>query len=224
MVNLVHYFYEQVPGYLPESDDDLRLKITEGTINYLQDNGLSKREICGIIDEINETTDILRPEDLPDRLWQDSLIQRNKFYCHRILQVLPPPPVRREDGSVKITPFFLEMKIRFTMEDLIHMFYNAVGADPILIDEKRDAGSFQYLLSKYSKVPDNEPLDFVLELIELAKRDNRPVTQAIALSQYEKDALENLRGWRNEARLRQTDRIIWRTEKLCKQYESMQAH
>lgn len=224
MINLVHYFYEQVLGYIPEQEDDIRLKVTESTIQYLQDNGLSKGDICKIIDSIENTTDVFRPEDLPDELWQDSLIKRDKFYCHRILQILPPPPVRKADGSVKVTPFFLEMKIRFTMDDLIRTFYDATGIDPVLIDTKRDAGSFQYLLDKYSKIPDNESLDFVLELIDIAKHDNHPVTQAISLGQYEKEALENLRGWRNEARLRRTDHIIWRAEEACKLYESMQEH
>lgn len=210
-MNLVSYFYEMCPGVFTE--DEANLHITQGTISYLQDSGFTDGQIIDMINSLDRT-DVLTPDLLPDSLWKDSLIKRNTFYYHRELQILPPPPVRDvRTGKVVMPDYFLEIRIRYTMEDLVQHFYKAVSLDPALNDIKRDSGSFNYLLQKYDRVPEIEGLDMVLELIRLARASTRPITQAVTLSQYESEALENMRGWASEARLRKADHIVWRFDK-----------
>lgn len=211
-MNLTNYFYQNVAGHLPEDPDDPRIHITQGTLSYLQDCGYADKEIRDLIDSIPDVKDCLTPSELPDSLWEGSLIERGKFYIHRELQILPPPPMRKKDGTMTVSPFYIEMKIQYTMLNLIRKFYNELDIDSSLIDWKRNAGSFDYLLKKYEKLDVCQPLDFVLELIALAGRERR-ISQIVNLTQYEKDALGNIRGWRNEAHLRGTDHIIWRTQR-----------
>lgn len=211
-MELTNYFYQNVAGHLPEDPDDPRIQITKGTLAYLQDCGYAEKEIRNLIDSISDVKDSLKPSDLPDSLWDGSLIKRDKFYIHRELQILPPPPVRKKDGTMTVSPFYIEMKIQYTMNDLIRKFYQSCDIDAVLIDWKRDAGSFDYLLRKYERLAVCEPLDFVLELITLAKQEKR-ISQIVNLGQYEKDALENICGWSNEAHLRGTDHIIWRMQR-----------
>ena len=81
----------------------------------------------------------------------NNLIEPGRFYYHPALQVAPPPPtvIQLDDGTFQSSydtePFFLEMKERFTYEDLVNYFHSRMGRNEQGFME-RDIGAFKHLM------------------------------------------------------------------------------
>ncbi len=82
-----------------------------------------------------------------------NLIQKDVFYYHDALRdVSPPPRIKRlPDGTFEKTssPFYLEMKRRFTLHDLMEYWYTKMQITPNPHMIKQDEGKFKYLLKVY---------------------------------------------------------------------------
>lgn len=212
-MNYTEYYYARAFGCLPGLIGG-EYSQTEKTVKYLLDNGFSAAEICSILDEIGDKPHppaSITPADLPDKLWTDSLIERGEFYYHRVLQITSPAPViNLAKNSAVSEPYFLEMRIRFTLKHLMEYFVRRSRIDEVLIDETRDAGSLRYLLKKYAKISIVRPLDFVLMLIDAASADERPLNNILDVQNYEATVLETVKKMTAEAAIHGGGMIVWR--------------
>jgi len=96
----------------------------------------------------------------------DNLMQPGVFYYHPALQVAPPPPtiIQLPDGSFQSSyeqeEFYLEMKDRFTLDDLVDYFYRKMEITHEF--RERDKGAFRHLLKSFD-------LDTILYTIDEAR-------------------------------------------------------
>ena len=209
-MDYVDFFYSQCVGIYP--NNEIKIRITEDTIDYLKDNKLSSNKIIEALKSSN-CQDCLYPENLPDELWNDSLIRRNRFYYHKQLQLVSKAPALDIlTGKIITYPFYKEIIINFTMKDLIDYFYTAMDISKELIDIKKDSGSFNYLFKKYSAIKDIETLDLILVMIDITKQNHR-VTNIINIEEYNSEAINTLRSWQKEARIADANKIIWRSSR-----------
>lgn len=98
----------------------------------------------------------------------DNLLVRGKFYYHPQLQVTPPPPVIRfnPDGTFEASyetepEFFLEIKDKYTADDLLDYYYKRTETKSNPKFRKRDRGAMDYILRL-------EELDVILYSIDEA--------------------------------------------------------
>lgn len=210
-MDYTEFYYTHVVGcYSGETDRFWR--ITDGTIAYMIDSGISQAKILRALED-SGTGEYLTPSMLPDWLWEDSLVKRETYYYHNILQMTSRAPrydIHTEKESIE--KFWLEIKIRFTVEDLLAYFYKILKVNEELRDPKRDVGSFRFLLSKYRKIRIVEPLDFILLLLDFAGRESALLASgALSIAQYESPVFERMKAIAAQAGVQKTNRIVWRT-------------
>lgn len=111
-------------------------------------------------------------------------------------------------------PYFLEMKIRYTMQDLIAYFYSKLHIDLELKDDKRDAARLEALLKKYNRLSFIESLDFVLALIDYAAYAGTRIMNVFDIEKNESEVYELLKRKAAEASFQGKNRIIWRTSNV----------
>lgn len=140
-----------------------------------------------------------------------NLIQSGQLYFHRLLRVSSAPVriIQEKSGTMKriSTPYVLQIKRKFTMDELIHFFYEScciAGNDHI---RKQDEGKFKYLLSVYE-------LDELLFAIDASvairhEQQQMPVKNAFDLEQYIEDAKRMIAYKRN---LFVQEQLQWTTE------------
>lgn len=212
-MDFVEMYYSNVVGCYPFHTDDNRFK-TQAVIDYLIDAGFSDGEILRFVENA-PASDCLEPSFLPDWMWEGSLLKRDTFYYHNSLHIVSKPPSwNPRTGKQTSSRFYLEMKIKYTMMDLIRYFYRTLGVDRALLDEKRDAAAFKYLMDRYKRFePEIQALDFVLALVDYAKHmdeDETSVTNILDVKRYEAPALELLQNRVSEASLAKANVIVWR--------------
>ena len=137
----------------------------------------------------------------------------NCFYYHHTLQIASKPPhydakLRRE----VIEPFFMEMRARYTMKDLIAYFYDKLCIDMELMDEKRDTARMQALLKKYERLSFISALDFVLSLIDYASYTHMRVVNVFDIEKAEPEVFDELKRKTAEASFHGKNLIVWRRE------------
>ena len=168
-MNYAEYYYEYHYGNYPFDEDKTKLIRTQKTIDYLFEADFTSKEIIQIIEQ-SPKKESLTYEDLPDYLWNNSLLSKNTFYHHNQLQILSTPakfdPITNQ---FKSSNFFIEMKIKYTEKDMLNYFYNTFKIDSVFINENKDLGALKYLLKKYSKIEFMASVDFILFLIDYAK-------------------------------------------------------
>lgn len=207
------FYYGQVLGYYPQTVDE---NISLCTIAHLIDNDFTVDEIC---EELKKhDTEIIKPEDLSNDLWKDSLLERGHFYFHKKLQI-QPKAVLFDTVSMKPMPQedWIEMRIRFTAKDVVNYFYSQISKnDRELCDEKTDLKTVAYMVRRFKNIENVESVDLILCLIDVfVKNQNNRVNNGLidvlnelsnVLPQYKKDYLEaNARGY-NKIRWRHYDR------------------
>lgn len=170
-------FYNNFSTGFPANEQDY--KRTLDTIEYMMDAGVTPSGIVLAMTKCAEKKVVLK-EFLPDELWKDSLIERGKFYFHRILQLRPEQVFDPLTGKERTErPFYLENRISFTMDDLLNYFMRTCGIDYELFSKSKFSSQFGYLLkSSYSFV---ESLDFVLSLVDMAAEKHMVVTEPFEL-------------------------------------------
>lgn len=205
--NLILVYYKLSKGILPNATI---IAQTEKTVSFLVDNLYSDKDIMQILINIGKTDAIL-PEDLPDELWDNTLTERDIFYYHSELHITSKPP-KWDPISMKeiVEPFFMEMKINYTMDDLLTYYYVKTCVPLELRDEKKDVGAFKHLLDKYKKMKVTS-LDFVLTLIDFATRDEKEqIVNVLDLGKYEADVYNHYEAIIPMATYERANRIIWR--------------
>ena len=210
-MDLVEYYYEIKYGIYPFSDEAPKIK-TKKTIDYLYDIGYTENEIIRIIEEVN-ANDSLTYDDLPEDLWKDSLLKKNVFYFHNQLQITSKAPTYNpKTMSFSSEPFYLEMKIRYSLDDALDYFYKKNNVEEFYKNKKRDIGAIQFLLEQYKKIDLIEPIDFLLFLIDYASDNDEGVIDNILNvdNKYRSEAYEYLKPRFTQAKAMGINKIIFR--------------
>lgn len=195
-------FYELMVGTTPNEKD---VKNLNGCVLYLKDNNFSDREIFNILSDSKNIN--IKASELPSKYWEGSLLKPNTFYYHDRLRIMSKAPKWDPETLREITyPYFLEMKIMFTMDDLIEYFYQKTLIPVELRNRKNEEASFKYLLDKY-KVMKTEPIDFILFLIDSVKEEDS-IYKVFDLQKYEPDVFKMFEKLNSDKTIKKE--IVWR--------------
>ena len=205
-MNLVQAFYEDKHGcYIYDTVEYLNK--TQLMIDYLTDAKVSFQNILRIIQE-SQSIDYLKPSDLPDWLWENSLLKRDTFYFHKLLKLTSGMP-SLEDSLQKQ---YIEMQIYFTVDDVLNYYYQVAQTEEVFKDDKKDKGAVTYLLKQYSKMQDLEGIDFLLHLIDYAAAEEDLSTYDLFYidNKYRSECYTEIRQKVKLAQEMGYNRILWR--------------
>lgn len=208
MKKMVYSYYALSKGIEPKIEDYNR---TLATAKYLEDNGFNKSEIIKIFTLINK--EVITGEDLPEMLWENSLLTKDKFYYSDILHIKSKPPTWDPvTFTEKSEPFFLEMKINFTMNNLLEYYYDKCRVPQGLQNDKKNSGALLHLIKKYNAFNNVPGLDYVIALINKASQDvdNNFVCDIFEIEVYAKEVIEDFESMYQQSVFEQTNKVIWR--------------
>jgi hypothetical protein len=165
---------------------DKRADLLEIQLQRLIDNGFSNKEAISLL--LNNKC------NLTNYIYEDSLIHTTKdsIYRHSQLQIHSEPggfdPVT---CTVINRPYYLEMRDRYTMTDLLEYYYRRLLIPIEFRDKKRDEGAFNHILSSY-KLNDINTLDLVLFTIDYSVSNNCKISNPLELKNYIQLTYESL--------------------------------
>lgn len=160
---------------------DIDNKDIKRIIYYLQDNDFNNKQILNYLLEYGS--------ELNEILWENSLLKPNTFYYHEQLTLMPEPAIWNPNIKEQSQKFYLEMKIKYTIDDLLNYYYNELLVPIELRDTNKDKGAFEHMLKKYIKF-NIEAIDFILYLIDYNKQENSFITNVFDLQKYERETYE----------------------------------
>ena len=210
-MDYVELYYELTHGIYPFDNDEPKVK-TQKVIDYLIDAGIAERDITRIIEQ-SPKADYLQHKDLPEWLWENSLLKKDTFYYHNELQLRSKAPkMNMSTLEVESVPFYLEMKIKFSINDALVYIYDKTNMVDVIRDEKKDLGAVAHLLSQYSKIDFVEPIDFLLSLVDYATNtEGCSLTTIFQLdSKYRAEVFEYLSSRSAQAKASKANTIIYR--------------
>lgn len=176
-------------------------------IGYLIDNDFSNKEI---LERIIKLDNISSSEISYEGI--NTLLEQNKFYYHNSLHIKSKAPsfdpITLEESC---EPFYLEMKIKFSLEDLLNYYYDKTLVPIGLRDKDKDLGSLKHLLNKYSKIDGVESIDIILSMIDRASEDiEKQIYGVFELESYIREVFEYYNELIPMARYSKTNQIVWR--------------
>lgn len=207
-MKIIEDYYKLCIGVMPTKEEYAR---TYFTALYLKDNNYTNIDIFKIFNNISKK--MITIDDLPNELWNDSLIEKNRFYFHNLIHIKSKPPTWDPISmKEKCEPFYLEMKINFTEEDLLNYFYLNSRMPVDLRDEKRDKAALMHLFKKYDKTKING-LDFLLSLIDTVSQDidKEMISNVFELEDYNKEVFDMYSKMLCESEFEKVNKIVWRS-------------
>lgn len=201
--NLIDEYYSDL-GQLPSENDK---KITYNTISYLLEAGVDKYSITSLFKEV-EFKDALEFKDITNSVYdENSLLKKDVFYFHKDLQIISEPSGWDDEKT-----FYIEMKINYKIEDALNYFISSNKVKKEWINTNKELGSIKHLLNTYKKYDFIEPIDFFLHLCDYASSvENSKVNEVYELSKYESELAQYLESDVNNAKLKNKNKIIWRS-------------
>ena len=163
------YFSRCGRNFSSNSPDFLK---TANTIDYLIDSGFSSLDI---IKETNKHNgEVVEYDNLSDSLWKDSLIKKGAVYLHKELRFESPRPVYNpKTGEVTEFPYYLEMKIRYTEDDVLDYFVKKIKSSLVTSNDRHwDRRVLREFLKRFSNLDYVEALDVILCSIDRYLENN----------------------------------------------------
>lgn len=199
------FYFNFLIGEYPEDHKDYRQ--TSNFFQYLEDCGLSDSEIY-MIAGLVKPKNVLTIDDIPDKIKEGSLLEKDKFYYHKELTITPPPPGWETEEDYQ---FYREIKLRYTLDDVLDYFIKASNVRADWVARDKEIGSIKYLLKEYKKFKFIEPIDFLLHLIDYCVSDNMEVNTIYDLRHKEIELAEALEIDIANAVARGKNVVIWRS-------------
>ncbi|MCY9186622.1 hypothetical protein [Bacillus halotolerans] len=183
-----------------------RIKSALTSIPKLLDRGWSLQEIKEQLDLFAYTyprivINLYHIDEIMNQIEPpNNLMEKDVFYYHSELREMSSPPkIVRDQESGKLIrqseDFYLEMKSRYTLQDLMNYWYKKMNIQPTDHLMRQDEGKFKYILGNYT-------LDEVLFAIDASvilrkERQQRLLRNAFELDKYIEDAREFIRRKEN---------------------------
>ncbi|GAK42087.1 hypothetical protein TCA2_4579 [Paenibacillus sp. TCA20] len=201
---------------IPIQNADSRIRTNISSIQKLVKDGWELEEIQAEIEKFaQDYPDMVKRIYMLEEIFATkkppkNIMNPDIFYYHNRLRETSPAPKMRKgpDGKYiqEVEPFFLEMKKRFTMEELLEYWYEKMNiqSNPHMI--KQDEGKFNYLLGIYD-------LDEILFAIDEAKRirlswQRSLLRNAFDIEKYVDEARETISQKKNIHQIHGINRVI----------------
>ncbi|MFE9081948.1 hypothetical protein [Bacillus mobilis] len=192
------------------------------SIQVLLNKGWTLQEIKEELDNFSKTypqivttlyhvEEIMKTKELPN-----NLLSPTSFYYHNILREVPPPPILKRDPNsgnwmrVELG-FYLEMKNRFTLQDLLNYWYEKMDIIPNDHLIKQDEGKFKYMLGNYTV----DELLFMIDVAKVQRKEKqlRTLRNAFELEKYLEEARDFIQRKENIHKVTGINREIKRHAK-----------
>lgn len=189
------------------------------SIQFLLNKGWTLHDIKEELDNFSRTypqivttlyhiEEIMKTKEPPN-----NLLNPDSFYYHNILREVPPPPTLKKDPEsgkmVRVEfEFYLEMKKRFTMQELLDYWYKKMKIVPNEHMIKQDEGKFKYMLGNYTI----DELLFMIDVAVVQRKENqlRPLRNAFELEKYLEEARDFIQRKENTHKVTGINREIKR--------------
>lgn len=173
--------YELCYGVEPEEKDLLLLEIKH---QRLIDNGYTDKEANKILIDTKLNIDNYEHSD--------SIIETDTLYRHHELQIHSKPGgFDPATCTVIQRPYYLEMKVRYTMDNLLDYYYTKLVVPSMFRDEKRDIGAMKHLISNF-KSPMINSVDFILFVIDYVASNQYKINNPLDLKNWFQNTYEYL--------------------------------
>ena len=173
--------YELCYGIEPEEKDLMLLEIKH---QRLLDNGYTEKEANKILIDTKLNIDNYEHSD--------SIINTNTLYRHHELQIHSKPGgFDPATCTIIKRPYYLEMKVRYTMSNLLDYYYNKLVVPIMFRDEKRDIGAMNHLINSF-KSPIINSVDFILFVIDYVASNQYKINNPLELKNWFQHTYEYL--------------------------------
>ena len=192
-MDILNNYIELIYGF--EVKDPYVIKQITRVIGYLKDNDYTDDEIMHYL--------LHNGPVIGEALF--NTLTKCVLYHNSELVIEPTAPIWHPEKGYEAVKYYREPRCRFTMDDLLDMFYTKIKVPYELQDRKRDSGAFRHLLEKYN-FKYFTSLDFVITMIKLAEEYGVCSTSVFEIEKYADKALEMLTESVENNKLS----IIWR--------------
>ena len=192
-MDILNNYIELIYGF--EVKDPYVINQITRVIGYLKDNDYTDNEIMHYL--------LHNGPVIGEALF--NTLTKCVLYHNSELVIEPTAPIWHPERGYEAIKYYREPRCRFTMDDLLDMFYTKIKVPYELQDRKRDSGAFRHLLEKYN-FKYFTSLDFVITMIKLAEEYGVCSTNVFEIEKYADKALEMLTESVENNKLS----IIWR--------------
>ena len=192
-MDILNNYIELIYGF--EVKDPYVINQITRVIGYLKDNDYTDDEIMHYL--------LHNGPVIGEALF--NTLTKCVLYHNSELVIEPTAPIWHPERGYEAVKYYREPRCRFTMDDLLDMFYTKIKVPHELQDRKRDSGAFRHLLEKYN-FKYFTSLDFVITMIKLAEEFGVCSTSVFEIEKYADKALEMLTESVENNKLS----IIWR--------------
>ena len=192
-MDILNNYIELIYGF--EVKDPYVINQITRVIGYLKDNDYTDDEIMHYL--------LHNGPVIGEALF--NTLTKCVLYHNSELVIEPTAPIWHPEKGYEAMKYYREPRCRFTMDDLLDMFYTKIKVPYELQDRKRDSGAFRHLLEKYN-FKYFTSLDFVITMIKLAEEFGVCSTSVFEIEKYADKALEMLTESVENNKLS----IIWR--------------
>ena len=192
-MDILNNYIELIYGF--EVKDPYVINQITRVIGYLKDNDYTDDEIMHYL--------LHNGPVIGEALF--NTLTKCVLYHNSELVIEPTAPIWHPEKGYEAMKYYREPRCRFTMDDLLDMFYTKIKVPHELQDRKRDSGAFRHLLEKYN-FKYFTSLDFVITMIKLAEELGVCSTSVFEIEKYADKALEMLTESVENNKLS----IIWR--------------
>ena len=192
-MDILNNYIELIYGF--EVKDPYVINQITRVIGYLKDNDYTDDEIMHYL--------LHNGPVIGEALF--NTLTKCVLYHNSELVIEPTAPIWHPEKGYEAIKYYREPRCRFTMDDLLDMFYTKIKVPHELQDRKRDSGAFRHLLEKYN-FKYFTSLDFVITMIKLAEEYGVCSTSVFEIEKYADKALEMLTESVENNKLS----IIWR--------------
>lgn len=192
-MDILNNYIELIYGF--EVKDPYVINQITRVIGYLKDNDYTDDEIMHYL--------LHNGPVIGEALF--NTLTKCVLYHNSELVIEPTAPIWHPEKGYEAMKYYREPRCRFTMDDLLDMFYTKIKVPYELQDRKRDSGAFRHLLEKYN-FKYFTSLDFVITMIKLAEEYGVCSTSVFEIEKYADKALEMLTESVENNKLS----IIWR--------------
>lgn len=149
----------------------------------LIDNGFTQKEAINLLlnnAEINTDDSIITTKE-------------DTIYYHDNLQIQSKPGgFDPTTGKVIKSPYYLEMRDRYTMCELLEYFYDKLNIPVEFRDNKRDEGAMNHLIATYKSFTIITPVDFILYMIDYSVSNKIRINNPLDLKNVAQQTYELL--------------------------------
>ena len=192
-MDILNNYIELIYGF--EVKDPYVINQITRVIGYLKDNDYTDDEIMHYL--------LHNGPVIGEALF--NTLTKCVLYHNSELVIEPTAPIWHPEKGYEAMKYYREPRCRFTMDDLLDMFYTKIKVPHELQDRERDSGAFRHLLEKYN-FKYFTSLDFVITMIKLAEEYGVCSTNVFEIEKYADKALEMLTESVENNKLS----IIWR--------------